>query len=230
MGAERPERVLLGPQLAQVEAVAVDVVDVAELAGVHQVLEPLEAGVVLEQVAHHQRAPGGAGRLHHGLGLLGGLGERLLDEAVLAGPEHAKRERGVGGHRGGDHHGVELGIVQQVVERRGGARAREARRHAVEHLLVAVTDPAQLGVGQTVEVAGQVRPPVAEPDHADLHRAAHVGTRPPQAATTASTCSSPSSVPIGRARVVAASSSVTGSSGPPAANDAIAGWRWIGVR
>ena len=54
--AERPERVLVGAQLAEVQAVAVDVVHVAELARVDQLLQPHEAGVVLEQVADHQRA------------------------------------------------------------------------------------------------------------------------------------------------------------------------------
>src|SRR5436190_10508565 len=53
VGAEAPERALVGAELAEVEAVAVDVTDVAELARGHELLQPLHAGVVLEQVADH---------------------------------------------------------------------------------------------------------------------------------------------------------------------------------
>ncbi len=60
--AEAPERVLVGAQLAQVQAVAVDVVDLAQLAGVGQLLELLHARVVLEQVPDHQHAAGLARR------------------------------------------------------------------------------------------------------------------------------------------------------------------------
>ena len=88
--AERPERVLVGAQLAEVEAVAVDVVDVAELAGVDELLEPLEARGGTRAGAR----PSACGRcrrggLDHRLGVGHRLGERLLDEAVLARLEHA---------------------------------------------------------------------------------------------------------------------------------------------
>ena len=58
--AEAPQRVLVGAQLAQVQPVRVDVVDVAQLAGVGDLLELAHPGVVLEQVADHQHAPGRA--------------------------------------------------------------------------------------------------------------------------------------------------------------------------
>ena len=53
--AERPQRVLVRAQLAEVEAVRVDVVQVAELAGVGDLLERRDGRVVLEQVADHQQ-------------------------------------------------------------------------------------------------------------------------------------------------------------------------------
>ena len=62
---EAPQRVLVGAQLAEVQAVAVDVADVAQLARVGDLLELVDAGVVLQQVPHHQhlaRPPLGARR------------------------------------------------------------------------------------------------------------------------------------------------------------------------
>ena len=67
--AERPQRVLVGAQLAEVEPVRVDVVDVAELAGVGDLLELGDAGVVLEQVADHQDPAGLRGRGDRALGV-----------------------------------------------------------------------------------------------------------------------------------------------------------------
>src|SRR3954463_16020729 len=85
VGAERPQRVLVRSQLPEVEPVRVDVVDVAELAGVGDLLQLLDARVVLEQVADHEHATRLLGRGDDTLRLRHGLRQRLLDEAVLAG-------------------------------------------------------------------------------------------------------------------------------------------------
>ena len=126
-----------------------------------------DARVVLEQVPDHQRAPGGLGRGDGALGLGDRLGERLLDEAVLAGAEHALGELGVRGHRGGEGDGVERVVGEQVVERRPcGARGSAApTRSSAAGSRVA--QPGELAPGDGGEVAGEVRAPVAEPGHAD---------------------------------------------------------------
>ncbi len=85
MGAEAPERVLVCPQLAEVQAVAVDVVDLPELTAISQLLELLHARVVLQQVADHQHPVCGQPGIDGPLCVGDRLGERLLDEAVLAG-------------------------------------------------------------------------------------------------------------------------------------------------
>ena len=85
VGAKRPERVLVCPQLAEVEPVAVDVEDLAELAAVGELLELADARVVLEQVPDHQVPPRGLRRGDGALGVPHRLRERLLDKAVLAG-------------------------------------------------------------------------------------------------------------------------------------------------
>ena len=165
--AERPERVLVGAQLPEVEPVGVDVVDVAELAGGRDLLELGHARVVLEQVADHQGPARPLGGGDGPLGLLDGLRERLLDEAVLARVEHALGQRAVGRHRRGEHDRVERVVGQQVVEVRGEAGAGEARRPALAGGLGGVAAPRQLAARDAREVAGEVRAPVAEAGDAD---------------------------------------------------------------
>ena len=121
--AEAPECVLIRPQLAEVQAVAVDVVDaVAQLAGVEQLLELLHAGVILEQVADHQKPAAGAGGCQRALGVGHRLRERLLDKAVLARLQRALRKTSMGRHRRRDHDGVQTSVVEQLVELRRHAR------------------------------------------------------------------------------------------------------------
>src|SRR4051794_24905873 len=167
--AEAPQRVLLRAQLAQVQPVAVDVVDVAELARVGDLLEPVHAGVVLEQVADHEDPARRARRLARPLGVGDRLGERLLDEAVLARLEDAHGELGMRRDRRGEDGRVARRVGEQVVEVAGEPRAGVARGEPRADVRVAVAAPAQVGAGQRVEVAREVRAPVAEPDDAEAH-------------------------------------------------------------
>ena len=81
---EAPERVLVGAELAEVEALGVQVVDVAEVALFDQVGELADPGVVTEQVPDHQGQVALGGQGHDALSQGRVLGQRLLDEAVLA--------------------------------------------------------------------------------------------------------------------------------------------------
>jgi hypothetical protein len=63
------------------------------------------------------------------------------------------------------HHRVERVVGEQLVEARGRARVRVARRDGSEPLVVEVAQPRE--VGQFVEVAYEVRAPVVETDDAD---------------------------------------------------------------
>ena len=165
--AEAPERVLVRAQLAQVEAVAVDVVDVAELAGVGDLLQLLEPGWYSSRWPDHQHPARLRGRRDHALGVGRRLRQRLLDEAVLAGRQHALGQLGVGRHRRGDHDRVELGVGQQLVEV-GGQRARSGNASAQRARGPPSASQIQRSsvAGQAVEVARQVRAPVAEADDA----------------------------------------------------------------
>ena len=171
-----------GAQLAEVEAVPVDVVDVAEVAGVRDLLQLDHAGVVLEQVADHQHRARALGRGGDLLGIGRRLRERLLDEAVLARLQRLERQAGVGRHGRGDHDARRARRRPAARPRRSMPRTPGKRaRPAVERLLRAVADPGQLGARQLVEVAGEVRAPVAEADHADpdgwRHRRTRFGAR-----------------------------------------------------
>src|SRR5439155_15658401 len=78
--AERPERVLILPDLAEVLAVAVDVEDVAELVRLDQLLQALDARVVEEQMTRHQHAPALLRGRDEVLDLGAGQRRWLLDE------------------------------------------------------------------------------------------------------------------------------------------------------
>ena len=152
----------------------VDVVDVAELARVDDLLQLAHARVVLEQVADHQHARRPRrGRLDHALGLRGRLRQRLLDEAVLAGarapawPASACVGTGVASttasSSGSASSSSSVGGEARA-ERSAAPRARRPPASASQH-------QRRLAPVERGEVARQVRAPVAEPDHADRARA-----------------------------------------------------------
>ncbi len=168
--AERPERVLVGPDAAEVLAVPVDAEHVPELARVDELLQLADAGVIEEQVS----------RQEHELALLGDRDElvdlrarhrgRLLDEDVLPGLEGELRELVVGRHRRRDYDGVELRIGEHLLE---GLRPARLRIPALVLLALAVRGIGEPGELREVgEVAGEVPAPLAEPrlPDADAHR------------------------------------------------------------
>ena len=90
VGAEAPERVLVGADDAQVLPVAVEVEDLAERALVHEVLQLLHGGVVDEQVVDHQHPAARVGQLGQRVRVGRGQRQWLLDEGVLAGLERQR--------------------------------------------------------------------------------------------------------------------------------------------
>ena len=174
MGPEAPERVLVRPQLPEVEPVAVDVAKLAELTRVHDLLQREHARVVLEQVPDHQQPPRLGGGRNRQLRVGDRLRKRLLDEAVLARLEHPGGERRVRRHRRREHDRVERGVAQQLIEVAGEARRGKLAGEALASLRVGVAAPGQLALGKRGEVAREVRPPVAEAHHSHAHaRAVH---------------------------------------------------------
>ena len=85
MDAEASERVLVGPDLAEVLPVPVDVEDVAELARVDDLLQLPDSRVVQQQVAGHEDTAVRLGDLDELLRFHRRQRHRLLDEDVLSG-------------------------------------------------------------------------------------------------------------------------------------------------
>ena len=146
--------------------------DLAQVSGVHELLELEDGGMVLEDVAHHEDPFAAAGRLHELLRLPDLQGEGLLHEHVLARLERLPRqlvmEDGGAGHR--DR--LYLGIVQQVVEAGDGADTPVARLRLPAGPGIGVAHGGQMA--HLKQVAAQVPPPVStarqpNPDPARRH-------------------------------------------------------------
>ena len=93
---------------------------------------------------------------------------RLLDEHVLARLERLLCELVMRRDGRRDHDGVELVVSEHLGEVAGHASARVALRKVGLRLGTRVAEPAQ--VGEVVEVAGEVPPPVAEARLSDPQR------------------------------------------------------------
>jgi hypothetical protein len=166
--AERPERVLVLADLAEVLAVAVDAQDLPELASDDELLQHRDRGVVEQQVRGHQHEVALDGERAELLHLVGPHRRRLLDEDVLAREQRPLGELVVRGNGSGDDDRVEVWVAQELVEVGGRPDVRVPGRHALPQRGVEVAEPTE--VGQLVEVAREVRAPVAESRDADLDR------------------------------------------------------------
>ena len=91
----------------------------AELASggelVDQRFDQLVAGVVALHVANHEALPGFALCLEDGVGLDEGDRHRLLHEDILAGEQGLARELTLDGEGGGDSHGLDVGVGEQLL-------------------------------------------------------------------------------------------------------------------
>ena len=99
---EVPHRVHVMPDLAQVQALRIDVVDLADLARVDVLLHLVDGRVVDEDVADHERQALRRRELDQRLALRAGRRERLLDHDVLAGGERGLAQVEVRVDRRGD--------------------------------------------------------------------------------------------------------------------------------
>ena len=107
MRRERPPGVLLLADHAEVQPLAIHIVEVTKPALVDQGLELANAGVVLQQVSDHELAALGFGQRDELFGLGDGQGHRLFDVDVLAGLEGLAGQLEVGGGGGGYDHRVD---------------------------------------------------------------------------------------------------------------------------
>ena len=141
----------------------------AEPAGVQQLLHLVIAPVIAAHEADlHQMLAGGHLRVHHGLAVGGGVGQGLLAEDRLAGLDGGQDGVLVELAGGGDHHGVDVRVVDGLVEVRVGLGARPGNLRALFHaLLEHVADRHDLGAPDAVLNAFNVLPA----DHAAANQA-----------------------------------------------------------
>ena len=166
--AERPERVLVAPDLPEVLAVAVEVEHVPEVAVGDQLLEHRDGRVVEQEIAGHQHEAALLRDRHELLRLGARLRLGLLDEDVLACEQRPLRELVVRDDGRRDHDRVQLRVGEHLVEARRRPGLRMAGRGLREQVGRQVAEPAE--VGELGEVAGEVRAPVAEARVAHAHR------------------------------------------------------------
>ena len=93
-----------------------DEVDVAELAAPDQVAHGVDGRAVEERMPRHQHDAGVRREPDQAHRLAGRGRERLLDEDVLAGGERRGGELEVGRHRRRDHDGLDIVVLEDLVE------------------------------------------------------------------------------------------------------------------
>ena len=164
---EAPEDVFFGPDLADVQAVRIEIVDLAERAVSNQPLQPENGRVVLQDVADHQHTAFRSRQLHQRLAVHHVDGERLLDEHVFARLQCRLRHLVVRHGRRRQRHTPDRGIVQEIVE--------VAVERDVRVLIAAARFRRWFRIAQRreraqfVEIANEVLAPVAHTDDGDLH-------------------------------------------------------------
>ena len=114
---------------AEVDAHAVDEVEVADLAGLDDLFDLLDGAAVDVGVVDHQDAAGFAGGGDQLLGFVDRCGQRLFDEHVFAGAERANAHRGVRVDRRGDGDGVDVGSGEELVEIMDGVNGRKSAQN-----------------------------------------------------------------------------------------------------
>ena len=138
-----------------------------------------------------------AGRLDGDAALVRVVAAGLLDVHVLAGLQRGLDQGVVRGRGSGDHEGVEVPVLQEVLEPGGGSGPRQEPPHLVELPLIEIADVRERTVGDLKVVAGQVLAPAADAGHRDLdHPLIHgcplreKGLAPVQTARTKATIAS----------------------------------------
>ena len=168
---------------AQVEAPGADVLDLADVAGLDDLLDAAHGGGVDEGVPHHERQLLLRRQLDQFVALLRGLGHRLLDEGVLPRLEALLRQLVMEVDRRGDDHGVDFLVADDLLEVLRGLHRGIQLLHVGQPLLVLVADVPDLALRQGTEVPDEVRPPVPATHYRDVDLLLHVrsplvGARP----------------------------------------------------
>ena len=169
MGGEVPDDVDIMLEESEVDADAVDEVEISELSLLKEFLHFPNGAAEEERVIDHEDAAGLFGGVDHGFGV-GDVGsEWFFDEDMFSGGERGECEGGMCGDGCGDGDGVDFGISEEFV---GGIAAADRwipGKDFVESFGVAVADRDESGGGAVVEVPDEVGSPVTGADNSDAY-------------------------------------------------------------
>lgn len=164
-----PDHVDVVLEQAEVDPDAVEVKDVADLAGADDVLDLVHRAVIDEDVVDHELEFQFLRDIDQLLGVLGIGRDRLLDENVLAVLQGIFGERKMTADRRGDGHGGDFGIIQNFVEirRRFDRIALLFDEFKAGFVDIAAIHTLHLPAIQ--KIPNQVRTPVTDANHSDFH-------------------------------------------------------------
>jgi len=169
MGSEVPDDVDIMLEQSEVDADAVDEVEISEFPLLQEFLHFPHGAAEEERMIDHEDAAGLFGGVDHGFGV-GDVGsEWFFDEDMFSGGEGGECEWCMGADGCGDGDGVDFGIREQLI---GGIEAADGwipGKDFAESLGVAVANRDEMGGGAVVEVPDEVGSPVTGADNSDAY-------------------------------------------------------------
>ena len=167
VGGQVPQHVDVALKQAQVNPDAVNVVQLAELPRVNDLLDLLDGGAVHIGVVDHQDQAAGCGQIDQRLGVRSRMGQRLFNQHVFSGLKCGRGD--VCMRRDGRRHGNRRDVLalQDLLKLLEHVNVRIPLVDFGQPLGVGVADsrhPSQRALGK---VTHQIRAPVAGPDHSD---------------------------------------------------------------
>ena len=173
MRREIPDDAGVGLMESEVDAAYRNEVDIPQLSRVDQLFDPHHRRAVQERCGPaSSTSPARSARSTRSATAADDEARGFSTQTCLPASRAAAAMRVMRRDRRRDDDGVELGIGEQVVEFRGVARARMARRSCRERAWVLVAEPRELCPRAVREVPHEVRSPMPKPHHTDAEEAA----------------------------------------------------------
>src|ERR1035438_4025921 len=161
VGGQVPGNVDVALEEAEIEPAGGNVADFPDVVVVDDLLDPADGRRIEEGVADHEDHALALGDIDQLFALGGGAGHRLFDQRVLAGEEARLGHRVVVLDGGRNHHGVQGGAVEHVVEAGVGLDVRVQGAEVLQPIFADVAHQLHLAFRDRTKIADEIRPPVA---------------------------------------------------------------------
>ena len=168
MRRQVPQRVDVVPERPQVGPCGIGVVNIAQVPGFDQLLQPDDPGVKDKDVADHHDLVVRRGHFLQLLALGGGQGQRLFAQHVLAGLQGLLAQFVMQVGRGRDAHRVDVGVGQNILVVGGRLQPDVLLGELGQPVLIEIRAHEGIGIGKLGENPDMVGPPVAASDDADI--------------------------------------------------------------